>query len=95
MSMTIEQRADRPVIVSQDELSSIAALLPDRAAILTAVHLSYPTAKGGASDSPANCVLGPCVLVFYSQDDHTIHKAEFCGSGTSYEVCSDAVVSHW
>ena len=93
--MTIEQRADRPAVVSQDELSTIAALLPDGAVIFTGVHLSYPTAQGGASDSPANCVLGPCVLVIYSQDDHTIHKAEMCGGGTSYEICSDTVVSHW
>jgi len=93
--MTSEKGADRPTIVAQSELSTIAALLPDGAAVLTAVHLSYPANQGSESDSPANCVLGPCVLVIYAQDDHTIHKAEVCGSGTSYEICSDTVISHW
>jgi hypothetical protein len=94
--MSTEQHADRPTLVSQSELNTIAKLLPEGALVLTGVKLSYPTAaQGGASDSPANCVLGPCVLVISAQDDHTIHKSEMCGSGTSFEVCSDTVISHW
>lgn len=94
--MNTEQRADQPTPVPQSELSAIAKLLPEGAQILFSVMLAYPTATlGGASDSPANCVSGPCVLVIYAQDDHTIHHAEVCGSGTSYEICSDTVAGHW
>ena len=93
--MSSEQRADRPTLVSPSELRTTGQVLPKGVVALNAVRLSYPTAQGGATDSPANCVLGPCVFVIYAQDDYTIHKAEVCGSSTSYKICGDSVVSHW
>ena len=94
--MNTEPRADRPTPVPQSELTTIAELLQDGAQILLSVMLAYPSAsQGGPSDSPSNCVSGPCVLVIYAPDDHTIHHAEVCGSGTSYEICSDVVAGHW
>jgi hypothetical protein len=93
--MSTEQRTDRPTPVPESDLSAIAKLLPKGAHILLSVKLAYPTAQGGASDAPSNCTTGPCVLVIYDQDDHTIHRAEMCGSGTSYEICSDTTIGTW
>jgi hypothetical protein len=92
--MSTEQGAERPTLVPQDELSEIAKFLPQGAIILGGVKLSNEVAAQ-VPDQVAARVSGPCVLVFFPLDDHTIHRAEVCGSGTHYEITSDVVVGHW
>ena len=82
-------QADKPIPLSQDELTTIGKVLPAGSTILGGVRSSN---KGsGASTFHA----GDCVLVFYCDDNHGIHRAEVCGGGTDYEIVSDEVVGSW
>jgi hypothetical protein len=94
--MTSDYRADRPNVVPESEWPQFAALLPKGAFILFAVEALPDPAHGGGVDDPSQCQSGPCDHVHYGVDaDHSHHHAVICGSGTSFEVCSDVVTGHW
>jgi hypothetical protein len=86
LPVSTEQRAERPTLVPQSEFDAIAKVLPEGAVLLGGVKASYEVAE----DAP-----GPCVIIVFALNDHTIHHAEVCGSGTHYEITSDVVVGHW
>jgi hypothetical protein len=82
----MEEKGSKPVPLSQDELTTLGKFLPTGTTILGGI-------RGTGSSLTINAE--PCVLVFYGNDDHTIHKCKMCGSGDSYEISDDTVVGSW
>ena len=95
--MSTEQPAERPVLVSQTQLTTIREFLPPGATVIGGLVLSYEKTRE-LSDSSGVSVLssGGCVIVFYTLDDHTIHRVEMCEvEPHHYELMGDTVVGHW
>ena len=87
-----QQPGDRPKLLSQDQLTKIAELLPSGSTILGGVYSSEAFTFEDA---------GTSLTIICDNDDHTIHKVVIeerppDPDGTAhYEIVSDTVVGTW
>ena len=85
--MDAEELADRPEPLTAERLTELAPVLPAGAIVLGGLPSSV---AAGPRDAGSDCV-----IVVYAQEDHTIHHATVCGSGTHFEITDDHVTGHW
>jgi hypothetical protein len=80
--MNTTYKSEKPVTLSQAELTTIGRLLPAGATLVGGVVLSSDRKTHLSASSGASVTGGNCVDVIYALDDHTIHSATICGSGS-------------
>ena len=89
--MNTEQPAERPIQLTQTQLTTVSEFLPEGSTAIGGLVLSYEKTQ----EVPESFRASPCVQVICANDDHTIHSMLMCESDGGYEITGDHVIGSW
>jgi hypothetical protein len=89
--MNTEQPAERPIQLTQTQLTTVSEFLPEGSTAIGGLVPSYEKTQ----EDPESFRASNCVIVICANDDHTIHSMTMCEVGGGYEITGDHVISTW